>query len=62
MCACVFGKDLDLQLKEEERRREQRMDRAKMDAFNLGISDGIKMKMKERPKTCDVSVCVKIYL
>lgn len=53
---------MDLQIKEEERRREQRMDRAKMDAFNLGISDGVKLKMKERPKTCDVSVSVKKFI
>lgn len=47
---------MDKQLRDEERRKEQRLDRAKMDAFNLGMSEGIKVKNKERPKTCDVGV------
>lgn len=50
-------KDLEKQLKDEEKRNNQRLDRARMDAFNLGISEAVKMKKKERPKTSEISVC-----
>ncbi len=32
------------------------MDRAKIDAFNLGVSEAVKAKKMERPKTGDISV------
>lgn len=51
-------KDVEKQLREEERRNEQRLERAKMDAFNLGVSESVKAKARERPKTSDVSVSV----
>lgn len=47
---------MDKQLRDEEKRNAQRVDRAKMDAFNLGMSEAIRSKKHERPKTCDVSV------
>lgn len=49
-------KDLDKQLKDEEKRNNQRLDRAKIDAFNLGVSEALKQKKMERPKTSDMSV------
>lgn len=49
-------KDLEKQLQDEAKRNAQRLDRAKMDAFNLGVSEAIKAKRKERPKTSDMSV------
>lgn len=48
-------KDLDKQLKDEEKRNNQRMDRAKIDAFNLGVSEAVRQKKAERPKTSDMS-------
>lgn len=48
-------KDLDKQLKDEEKRNNQRMDRAKIDAFNLGVSEAQRAKKAERPKTSDMS-------
>lgn len=47
-------KDMERQLKDEETRKGQRFDRAKMDAFNLGVSEAIKAKRLERPKTSDI--------
>lgn len=47
---------MDKQMRDEEKRNAQRLDRAKMDAFNLGASEAIKMKQKERPQSCDISV------
>ena len=51
-------KDMDKQLKDEEKRNTQRMDRAKIDAFNLGVSEAQKAKKMERPKTSDISVTI----
>lgn len=48
-------KDLDKQLKDEEKRNNQRQDRAKIDAFNLGVTEAMKQKKMERPKTSDMS-------
>ena len=55
-------KDLDKQLKDEEKRNNQRLDRAKIDAFNLGVSEAQRAKNLERPKTSDMSVSVSILL
>lgn len=49
-------KDLEEQMKEEEKRNAQRIDRARMDAFNLGVSDALNIKKKQRPKTSDLGV------
>jgi hypothetical protein len=49
-------KDMDKQLLDEEKANARRMDRARMDAFNLGVAEAIKEKMRERPKTSDLSV------
>lgn len=49
-------KDLENQMKDEEKRNAQRLDRARMDAFNLGVADALKTKRKERPKTSDLGV------
>ncbi len=49
-------RDLDKQLKDEEKRNIQRMDRAKIDAFNLGVTEAMRAKKAERPKTSDMSV------
>ena len=49
-------KDMERQLKDEENRKGQRFDRAKMDAFNLGVSEAVKAKRLERPKTSDIPV------
>ncbi len=49
-------KDMERQLKDEETRKGQRFDRAKMDAFNLGVTEAIKAKRLERPKTSDIPV------
>ncbi|CAF0878677.1 unnamed protein product [Brachionus calyciflorus] len=47
-------KDLEQQLKDEEKRNSQRVDRARMDAFNMGVTEALKAKKKERPKTSDL--------
>ena len=49
-------KDMERQLKDEDNRKGQRFDRAKIDAFNLGVSEAVKAKRLERPKTSDVPV------
>lgn len=51
-------KDLEEQLKDEDKRNAQRIDRARMDAFNLGVTDALKAKKKERPKTSDLGVLI----
>ena len=48
-------KDMEKQLKDEEKRNINRSDRAKVDAFNLGMSQAIKEKLAQRPKTSDMS-------
>jgi hypothetical protein len=48
-------KDMERHLKDQEAKKEQRFDRAKMDAFNLGVSEAVKAKRIERPKTSDLS-------
>lgn len=56
-------KDMEHQLKEEEKRNNLRMDRVKIDAYNMGITEALKAKKLERPKTSDISVRVNfIYL
>ncbi len=55
-------KDLDKQLKDEEKKNNQRMDRAKIDAFNLGVTEAMRAKKAERPKTSDMSVSYRILL
>ena len=54
-------KDMERQLKDEETRKGQRFDRAKMDAFNLGVSEAVKAKRLERPKTSDIPVSFCLY-
>ena len=49
-------KDMEKQLSDEEKRNIQRMERAKQDAFNLGIAEALKAKKQERPKTSDIPV------
>ena len=49
-------KDMEQQLKEEEARNKLKADRVRIDAFNLGVSEAIKSKKLERPKTSDISV------
>ncbi len=49
-------KDMEKLLKDEEKRNILRSDRAKIDAFNLGMSQAIKEKLAQRPKTSDLSV------
>ncbi len=46
---------MEKQLKDEEKRNITRSDRAKVDAFNLGMSQAIKEKLAQRPKTSDLS-------
>ena len=58
----ILKKDLDKQLKDEEKRNNQRMDRAKIDAFNLGVSEAVRQKKAERPKTSDMSVSLHFFL
>ena len=52
-------KETELRIKDENKRNEQRMDRAKMDAFNIGVMEAVKAKKHERPKTSDLSVIIK---
>lgn len=49
-------KDMEKQLEDEEKLHARRLDRAKMDAFNVGISEALREKRKQRPKTSDLSV------
>ena len=49
-------KDMEKLLQDEEKSNARRLERAKMDAFNLGISEAIKEKKMERPKSSDLSV------
>lgn len=51
-------KDLEEKIKEEEKRNVQRIERARMDAFNLGVSDALNIKKKQRPKTSDLGVII----
>jgi hypothetical protein len=48
-------KDMEYHLKDQEKRNNLRADRMKIDAFNLGVSEAIKAKRSERPKTSDIS-------
>ncbi len=50
--------DMEKKLKDDEKRNAIRLDRAKMDAFNLGVAEAIKQKKMERPKTSDLSVSI----
>ena len=54
-------KDMEKQLKDEEKRNVQRLDRAKVDAFNLGVTEAVKAKKQERPKSGDMSVIIKFW-
>lgn len=55
-------KDMEKILKDEEKRNVLRSDRAKIDAFNLGVSQAVKEKLAQRPRTSDISVIIfKIY-
>lgn len=49
-------RDMEKQLQEEENDVYRRNERAKMDAFNIGVAEAIKMRKNDRPKTSDVSV------
>ncbi len=53
-------KDMEKLLQEEEKQNARRLDRARMDAFNLGVSEAVKEKLRERPKTSDMSVSSSI--
>jgi hypothetical protein len=54
-------KDVEKILKDQEKHNERRLDRAKVDAFNLGVTEAIKLKRNERPKTSDISVIIVYY-
>jgi hypothetical protein len=49
-------KDMEKKLNDDEKMNARRIDRAKQDAFNLGVAEAIKAKKNERPKTSDLSV------
>lgn len=49
-------KDMEKVLRDEEKRNQLRLDRAKIDAFNLGVSQAVKEKLAQRPRTSDISV------
>ncbi len=51
-------KDMEKQLQDEEKQNGRCVERAKMDAFNLGISEALKESRKKRPKTADVGVSI----
>lgn len=51
-------KDMEKILKDEEKRNQLRSDRAKIDAFNLGVSQAVKEKLSQRPRTSDISVII----
>jgi hypothetical protein len=48
-------KDMEYHLKDQDKRNNLRTDRIKIDAFNLGVSEALKAKRSERPKTSDIS-------
>ncbi len=54
-------KDMEQQLKDEEKRNNLRMDRVKIDAYNMGITEALKAKKLERPKTSDISVLINSF-
>jgi hypothetical protein len=49
-------KNSEKQIKEEMDQAQRKDERARMDAFNLGMAEAIKAKKMERPKTSDMSV------
>jgi flagellar motor protein MotB len=49
-------KDTEKQLKDEANENLRREERAKMDAFNIGIAEAIRNRKAERPKSTDIGV------
>ena len=49
-------KDTEKQMKDESNQMIRREERAKMDAFNLGVAEAIRNRKVERPKSTDVGV------
>lgn len=49
-------KSSEKQIKEELDQAQRKDERARMDAFNIGMAEAIKAKKLERPKTSDMSV------
>lgn len=52
-------KDTEKQLKDETNQMIRRDERAKMDAFNIGVAEAIRNRKAERPKSTDISVSRK---
>ena len=49
-------KDTEKQMKDEANENIRREERAKMDAFNIGVAEAIRNRKAERPKSTDISV------
>ncbi len=49
-------KDTESKLKDEAGDNLRRDERAKQDAFNLGVADAIRQRKQERPRSTDISV------